>query len=156
MENTIAKVYIKNVMKKIISKIFFSLLLFMFLGAYIWNASSSVLAVDSASEWDDNQQTIQLNMPFDDVQKTIELGENPNSFDIISKYVSIVYKWWATVTGLLAVLMLVVWGVQYILSGADPGQKDDAKSRIQQALIALTLLLLSGLILHTINPNFFA
>lgn len=58
-------------------------------------------------------------------------------------------------TGLLAVLMVVVGGVQYIISGADPSQKDDAKSRIQQALIAMTLLLLSALILRTINPNFF-
>lgn len=136
-------------MKKIFSKILLSLVLFTFFGFFIWTVSVPVLA---------DNPSIELNMPFGDEEedKTIELGENPNSFDIISKYVSIVYKWWATVTGLLAVLMLVVWGVQYIISGADPGQKDDAKSRIQQALIALTLLLLSGLILHTINPNFFA
>ena len=102
-----------------------------------------------------NDNDIELNMPFKKGEDTIVLGDKPNSFKIISDYVGMVYKWWAVVTGLLAVLMVVVGGVQYIISGADPGQKDDAKDRIQQALVALTLLLLSALILRTINPNFF-
>lgn len=42
-----------------------------------------------------------------------------------------------------------------MIYGADPGAKDDAKERITKALLALILLVLSGLILKTINPNFF-
>lgn len=100
---------------------------------------------------------ITLNMPFgsNPEDKIIKIDEKTTSFQLISDYVSKVYNWGAAITGLLAVLMIVVGGVQYMLAGADPGQEADAKGRIQQALMALTLLLLSGLILHTINPNFF-
>lgn len=93
-------------------------------------------------------------MPFGE-DASIEVNKETDSFSIVSQYVSMVYKWGVVVTGLLAVLMIVVGGIQYIVYGADPGQKDDAKGRIQQALVALTLLLLSALLLRTINPNFF-
>lgn len=127
-----------------ITLIWFVGILLLFFGL-TFNFSQNVLAEDG---------TIELNMPFDEENKTMDV-KNKNSFEIVSEYVSMVYKWGAVVTGLIAVLMVVVGGVQYILAGADPGQKDDAKDRIKQALLALTLLLLSGLILKTINPRFF-
>lgn len=100
---------------------------------------------------------ITLNMPFGSKKEDeiIKIDKNTTSFSLISSYISKVYNWGAAVTGLLAVLMIVVGGVQYILAGADSSLEGEAKGRIQQALFALTLLLLSGLILHTINPNFF-
>lgn len=93
-------------------------------------------------------------MPFQDDKQTIKV-EGETSFTIISQYVKMIYQWGAVVVGLLAVLMLVVGGVQYSIYGMDPAAKDDAKERIKQALIALVILLLSGLILKTVNPAFF-
>ena len=103
-----------------------------------------------------SKDSIELLMPFDKDNPTIKItGDNVTSFTIISDYVAMIYKFGAVVVTLLAVLMIVVWGVQYSLYGVDPAMKDDAKERIKQALIALTLLLLSALILRTINPTFF-
>ena len=107
----------------------------------------------NADNWDTYGWAIKLNMPFEEGKGTIDVTQD--SFGIISQYISMIYKWGAVVTGLLAVLMIVVWGVQYMIYGLDPGAKDDAKERIKQALLALTLLLLSGLLLRTINPDFF-
>ena len=108
----------------------------------------------NADYGDSYDSAIKLNMPFEEWNEVIDVS-SANSFDIVYQYVGMVYKWGAVVTGLLAVLMVVVWGVQYMFYGVDPAQKDDAKERITQALLALVLLLLSGLILKTINPAFF-
>lgn len=136
-----------SINKKAVYIKFFLTLSFVFFWFFALNQSIPTTCMANSD--------IKLNMPFQEWEDTISIWEEPNSFNIVQQYVWKVYSWWASVTGLLAVLMVVVWGVQYIISGADPGQKDDAKERIKQALIALTLLMLSALILYTINPNFF-
>ena len=54
--------------------------------------------------------------------------------------------------GLLAVIMIVVGGVQYMTTDAFAG-KSDARTTITKALLGLILALGSYLILKTINPN---
>ena len=55
--------------------------------------------------------------------------------------------------GVLAVLMIVIGGIQYIGSGMSPSGKEDAKERITNAIMGLLLALLSWIILNTINPT---
>ncbi len=57
----------------------------------------------------------------------------------------------AIATG-LAVLMIVVGGIQYVSSDAISGKSDGIK-RIQDALIGLLLAFMSYLLLNTINPD---
>ena len=52
----------------------------------------------------------------------------------------------------LAILMIVVGGVQYTISWASSSAKGEAKTRIFSAIGGLVLALLSYLILQTINP----
>lgn len=52
----------------------------------------------------------------------------------------------------LAVLLIVIGGFQYITSASEGG-KGSAKERIENALIGLAILLGSYLILNTINPD---
>lgn len=56
-------------------------------------------------------------------------------------------------SGILALVMLVLGGVEYMASEAT-GQKQQARQRIQDALLGLILLLASVLILGTISPGF--
>jgi len=53
----------------------------------------------------------------------------------------------------LAVLMLVIGGLEYTLTWTKEVSKEKAKNRIQMALIGLLLALGSYLILNEINPN---
>lgn len=57
--------------------------------------------------------------------------------------------------GILAMLMIVIGGVQYVAAGAagNPENVKDATNRIVMALGGLALALSSWLILNTINPN---
>ena len=66
-----------------------------------------------------------------------------------------IYMWMASIVGIIAVLMIVVSGIQIIFGGASPELVSDAKNRVTQALLSLVLLFATAMILRTVNPNFF-
>ncbi len=59
----------------------------------------------------------------------------------------------AGVAGFLALVMMVVAGVQYTTSGANPSAKKEAEERIYNALSGLALILCSYVILSIINQS---
>lgn len=69
-------------------------------------------------------------------------------------YLEVLYKTAIGFAGVLAVMILVWGGFEYIMSGASPGMRTAANARIWAALGGLLLLLASYTILETINPNF--
>ncbi len=75
--------------------------------------------------------------------------------DLFGRYVSALYRWAASVVGIIAVLVMVISGIQISVAGSDSGKIEEAKGRIAQSLVGLAILFLSGLILYTINPGFF-
>lgn len=56
------------------------------------------------------------------------------------------------VAGVLAVIMIMMGGIQYMSSDAITG-KEEGKEKITQAIFGLLLAIASWLILYTINPN---
>lgn len=74
---------------------------------------------------------------------------------IVKIYVKQLYIWGAGVIGFIAVVTMVISGIQISVSGVS-GDITEAKERIFKALGGLVLLFLSGLILYTINPTFFS
>lgn len=83
--------------------------------------------------------------------QVIEAGSGSG---LIKAYTALIYKWAAGTVGIVAVLVIVVSGIQIITSDVS-GDVDSAKNRIGQSLIGLAILFLSAVILYTINPNFF-
>ena len=75
--------------------------------------------------------------------------------EILTNFASMLYRWLAGFIGVVAVLMLVVGGIQISTAGADQEGLQGGKDRIIAALVGLAILFLSSLILYTINPNFF-
>jgi len=62
--------------------------------------------------------------------------------------------WWAfRLAGILAFIMIVFAGFQYLTSGGNTAQQKDAQERIMNAIIGLILLFAFYIILYTINPN---
>lgn len=74
---------------------------------------------------------------------------------LINSYIGSIYRWAATVVGLIAVLVIIVSAIQLSVSGGDQSAVDDAKRRIIQSISGIAVLFLSGVILNAINPNFF-
>mgnify|MGYP001586349386 CR=1 FL=1 len=81
------------------------------------------------------------------------LGGGVNADADPGEYFNKIYRLMVGVTGVLAVIMIVVGGLEYIASAANPSAKESAKKRIWAAIGGLLLALSSYLILQTINPN---
>lgn len=71
----------------------------------------------------------------------------------VGGYLSNIYLIGIGLAGVLAVLMIVIGGIQYVASGISPSAKEDAKGKITSAILGLLLALLSYIILNTINPD---
>ncbi len=74
---------------------------------------------------------------------------------LIYGYIGMIYKWGASIIGIIAVAVIILSGIQISASGGDPEAISKSKARIIQSIAGIAVLFLSGLILNTINPNFF-
>ncbi|MEK7622188.1 MAG: pilin [Patescibacteria group bacterium] len=78
-----------------------------------------------------------------------EAGKTESS---LPHYLSLLFKTLIGLAGGIAVLFIVIGGLQYIFSEV-PGVKSSGKERISNALVGLILALAAYLILYTINPD---
>ncbi len=78
-----------------------------------------------------------------------------NGEEILMRYTGMLYKWFAGFIGIIAVLMIVIGGIQISTAGSNQEGLQGGKDRIVAALVSLALFFLASLILYTINPTFF-
>jgi hypothetical protein len=70
----------------------------------------------------------------------------------LSQYLGTMFSVFLGVVSVLAVIMLVISGLQYIAFASNESSKGAAKERIRNALFGLLLALATWIILYTINP----
>lgn len=70
----------------------------------------------------------------------------------LNTYIPGIFNLVIGIAGVLAVLMVVIGGVEYMTTDAIGG-KSEGKERINNALWGLLLVLVSWILLHTINPK---
>ena len=71
----------------------------------------------------------------------------------ISLTLTKVVKFFLGIIGALAVLMVIVGGVMYIVSGGDNGKTETAKNIITYAIIGIAVALLAYVIVNTVITN---
>jgi hypothetical protein len=71
----------------------------------------------------------------------------------IGEYIGAVYKYAVAVAGILAVIMIIIGGLQWLSSGGNTDMISSAKKRILGAIIGLLLAVGSYTILYNINPE---
>lgn len=71
----------------------------------------------------------------------------------LAELVNYFFEWGIGLGGLGVFIALIIAGIQYITSIADPGKLNEAKDRIKSSLIGLVLLLSSWAIFQLINPS---
>ncbi|HOZ53280.1 MAG TPA: pilin [bacterium] len=96
--------------------------------------------------------TPQITIPGSDFKKgnKIKIEESTKT---IGLYIISIYNYLLAIVGLLATIVLMVAGVVWMTSGGNTERISSAKGWIIGALTGLFLLLLSYVILRTINPN---
>ncbi|MDO8462675.1 MAG: hypothetical protein Q7S96_00150 [bacterium] len=70
----------------------------------------------------------------------------------VGSYIAAIYRWAVPLAAVVAVVVIMVGGVLWMVGGA-AGQVQRAKTFIMNAVIGLGLVLLSYLILQTVNPD---
>ena len=80
-------------------------------------------------------------------------GEDLQENVTLEEYLTWVYKFVLALAGFLAVMMIVIGGVEYIISGANENMRGEAKKRISNAIWGLVMALAAYLVLYTINPS---
>ena len=87
------------------------------------------------------------------LQKLPKEGGDLKENVTLKDYLTWAFRFTLALAGFLAVMMIVIGGVEYIISGANESSRSDAKKRINNAISGLVLALVSYLVLYTINPS---
>lgn len=72
----------------------------------------------------------------------------------ISYYIGMVYNFAAAIVGVVAVVMIIIGGIQYSASAGNPAALGSAKETITSAIIGLAIVLMSYLILGAFSGKF--
>lgn len=87
--------------------------------------------------------------------KAIQVLLSKGGTAMLYHYIGMIYRWGVSIAGIVAVLVIVLNGIRISASGGDPEAINKSKRMIIQSLAAIAVLILSGIILYTINPDFF-
>lgn len=83
---------------------------------------------------------------------TVAIGSTTTVTDL-SDYIGVVYRYSVSIAGLIAGIMIMIGGLQYLVARGDAGRVTKAKERISNAIIGLVLVLGAYLLLQTVNPD---
>lgn len=86
------------------------------------------------------------------VEETTEMG-TVIYFPQLGNYIQAIYKYSVVVAAIIAIVMIIVSGIQWIVSGGSPEKIKSAQKRISGAILGLIIAISSYLILSVINPN---
>jgi len=89
--------------------------------------------------------------PIGDVETSIKIGGR-DYFSSMGDFLQYLYKYAVIVAGILAVVVILFAGVEWVTSAGSPEKTGSAKKRIGGALMGLFLALLSYTVLNLINP----
>ncbi|MFA5854592.1 MAG: pilin [Patescibacteria group bacterium] len=80
-------------------------------------------------------------------------GYTGNTVADLANYIGVIYQFMISIIGLVAAVMMIIGGFQYLTSAGDSGKIGAARKRIVDALIGLVLAFSAYLLLNTINPD---
>ncbi|WKZ28886.1 MAG: pilin [Patescibacteria group bacterium] len=79
-------------------------------------------------------------------------GYTGNTVTDLANYIGVIYQFMISIIGVVAAVMMIIGGFQYLTSAGDAGKIGAARKRITDALIGLVLAFSAYLLLNTINP----
>ncbi len=85
----------------------------------------------------------------------IIIDPSTGAIGLIQVYIGLIYRWAAGIVGVIAVLIIIVSGIQISTANGEPSVVEEARKRILQSLGGITILFLASALLYVINPTFF-
>lgn len=118
------------------------------------STTSSTTSTSSTKSIDNPYTAPELGVEIPGLTLTPTSGSNGFiQVNYLGEYVNAVYTWLISAVALVAVVMIMIGGLQYVLARGDSGKIGDATKRIQNSLIGIVLLLGAYTIARTIDPN---
>ena len=99
----------------------------------------------------DGQTRIGFCLPTTQTITKITFG-GQTQFKDLGQFIQAMYQYAIVLAGILAVLMIIFAGVQWIFSGGNTEQITSARKKITGSIVGVLIALLSYTILNTINP----
>lgn len=93
-----------------------------------------------------------LCMPAQAAETKIAIG-GKTQYLSLAEYIAYIYRYSMLVAGALCVILLIIAGLEWTISGGDGSKIDDAKRKIANAITGLILMATSYTVLYTIDPN---
>ncbi len=117
-----------------------------------YNAGTSVNELQQQA----GKPTNRIKIPgitYSNIKEVKEDGDTYLYVPYIGEYLSVVYRYLVVIAGLVAVIVIIIAGIQWTASGGNSSSIESAKNRIVGALTGLGLAVGSYIILYTINPE---
>ncbi len=86
------------------------------------------------------------------IKLSIPIGNNTSVTGGLQKYISIIYSFLIGIAGIIAGIVIVIGGAQWLTAAGDKTKITAARKRITDALIGLVLVLGAYTLLYTVNP----
>jgi len=90
-------------------------------------------------------------LPAGQAETAISFGGR-NRFDNVGEFIAFLYRYGTWAATIIAVFVVVIGGIQWMVSGGNSATIDSAKRRIGGAIMGIILLGLSYTILNILNP----
>lgn len=90
-------------------------------------------------------------LPAGQTTASVSFG-GKKEFKNIGEYIQVVYNYALRIAAILAVVVIIIAGAQYVTSGGNSEMINSAKKRIMGAVIGLFIAYMSYFILNSINP----
>ncbi len=119
-----------------------------------------VLAIKCSQKAKDFYNEYSDKLRFNDLQiayhcSPVQVFLSKGGTSLLEGYIRTIYTYIASIAGIIAVSIIIISGIQISASGGDSTKIEEAKKRIIKAFMGIAIMFLSGIILYTINPNFF-
>src|SRR3989339_370287 len=121
------------------------------LAAYA-NVAKTATPDPKAAELTFAKPVLNINLPTVSFSAPIQKNGLIES-SVIGQYISGLYQYLLAVSTVVAIVMVMIGGLQYALGAASSGQVEKGKTRIKSGITGLALLLSAYLILYLVNPR---
>ncbi len=95
---------------------------------------------------------LNVNIPTVTFSPIIRVGEDLK-INFLANYIEGIYKYLIFISGFLAIVFVLIGGLQWILGAVSPSQIASAKKRMKNGVIGLVLIFGVALILQIVNPQ---
>ncbi len=125
-----------------------------------YECENNMAEIDGAEvpyEWDTTQAKECINgesycyRPAEAVELSVLIGET-TEVDSIGDYINVAYNFLLPAGAMLAVVMLMIAGLQYMVARGNPDRIGKAKTRIRNAVTGIILLLLAATFAQFMDP----